>query len=533
MHFAGLKAVGESVAQPLRYYSVNVGGAASLLQAMDDADVRRLVFSSSCTVYGDPERVPSTSDPPPGHQPLRPHQADGRGHARRPGRQRRSLAPAGVALLQPGRCPRQRPPGRGSRRHPQQPDALRHAGGHRPPPVRTGVRRRLSHARRHGRTRLPPRGRPGARTSRRAGRPASCRDSRPSTWAPGRGRRCSTSSPPPRGPWATTCPTRWSSGGRATSPPRGPTRPWPTTCWAGGPSAPSTTWPPTTGAGSLRTPGLPGPRATSAAHDPSRRPAPGSWHAGPVRLVLVGPPGSGKGTQVPSSPPTSGCPTCRRATCSAEVAAGTELGRRVAALIDRGDLVPDDLMVDVVAAALDQRGAAAHRRLRARRVPPHGGPGPDPRGGRLAARRPPTWRCYLAIPDGVVRQRLARPGAEEGRRDDADPDVIDRRLEVYRDETEPLLDHYLARGALVTVDGDGHRPTDVSARLLAAVTAAADPQRPRRAPAGATGDEVRRRERASRPSGRGRTPWPRAWRGRRGPGSPRAPRCAPARSRRR
>jgi UDP-glucose 4-epimerase len=58
VHFAGLKAVGESVAQPLRYYSVNVGGAASLLQAMDDADVRRLVFSSSCTVYGDPERVP-------------------------------------------------------------------------------------------------------------------------------------------------------------------------------------------------------------------------------------------------------------------------------------------------------------------------------------------------------------------------------------------------------------------------------------------------------------------------------------------
>jgi UDP-glucose 4-epimerase len=58
VHLAGLKAVGESVAQPLRYYAVNVGGAASLLQAMDDAGVHRLVFSSSCTVYGDPERVP-------------------------------------------------------------------------------------------------------------------------------------------------------------------------------------------------------------------------------------------------------------------------------------------------------------------------------------------------------------------------------------------------------------------------------------------------------------------------------------------
>lgn len=58
VHFAGLKAVGESVAQPLRYYTVNVAGTASLLRAMDAAGVRRLVFSSSCTVYGDPERVP-------------------------------------------------------------------------------------------------------------------------------------------------------------------------------------------------------------------------------------------------------------------------------------------------------------------------------------------------------------------------------------------------------------------------------------------------------------------------------------------
>ena len=58
IHFAGLKAVGESVAQPLRYYTVNVGGTASLLRAMDAAGVRQLVFSSSCTVYGDPERIP-------------------------------------------------------------------------------------------------------------------------------------------------------------------------------------------------------------------------------------------------------------------------------------------------------------------------------------------------------------------------------------------------------------------------------------------------------------------------------------------
>jgi UDP-glucose 4-epimerase len=60
VHFAGLKAVGESVEHPLRYYSNNVAGTVSLLQAMERAGVRDLVFSSSCTVYGDPSEVPVT-----------------------------------------------------------------------------------------------------------------------------------------------------------------------------------------------------------------------------------------------------------------------------------------------------------------------------------------------------------------------------------------------------------------------------------------------------------------------------------------
>jgi UDP-glucose 4-epimerase len=58
IHFAGLKAVGESVAQPLRYLENNVSGTINLLQAMDRANVRRIVFSSSATVYGDPVSVP-------------------------------------------------------------------------------------------------------------------------------------------------------------------------------------------------------------------------------------------------------------------------------------------------------------------------------------------------------------------------------------------------------------------------------------------------------------------------------------------
>jgi UDP-glucose 4-epimerase len=64
LHFAGLKAVGESVREPLRYHHVNVGGTLNLLRALDRHGRRDLVFSSSATVYGEPERLPLTEDHP-------------------------------------------------------------------------------------------------------------------------------------------------------------------------------------------------------------------------------------------------------------------------------------------------------------------------------------------------------------------------------------------------------------------------------------------------------------------------------------
>ena len=58
MHFAGLKAVGESVSEPLRYYQNNLHGTLNLLEVLDELGTRRFVFSSSATVYGNPERLP-------------------------------------------------------------------------------------------------------------------------------------------------------------------------------------------------------------------------------------------------------------------------------------------------------------------------------------------------------------------------------------------------------------------------------------------------------------------------------------------
>ena len=74
---------------------------------------------------------------------------------------------------------------------------------------------------------------------------------------------------------------------------------------------------------------------------------------------------------------------------------------------------------------------------------------------------------HLALPDDVARARLA--ARDEGRADDADPDVIARRLDVYHEETAPLLDLYEQQGRLVTVDAD-QPPDRVTAAVEAAVT---------------------------------------------------------------
>jgi UDP-glucose 4-epimerase len=66
MHFAGLKAVGESVAKPIEYYDNNIGGTITLLKVLKEIDCKNIIFSSSATVYGTPEFIPITEDCPKG-----------------------------------------------------------------------------------------------------------------------------------------------------------------------------------------------------------------------------------------------------------------------------------------------------------------------------------------------------------------------------------------------------------------------------------------------------------------------------------
>jgi adenylate kinase len=200
---------------------------------------------------------------------------------------------------------------------------------------------------------------------------------------------------------------------------------------------------------------------------PAGRPNP-TWHAGPVRLVLVGPPGSGKGTQGPIIAEGLGMPYVSTGdVLRAQVAAGSALGHRVSDLLDEGELVPDDLMLEVLADAVGGGEAEKGYVL-------DGFPRTLPQAEALESPvsplPAPDCVVHIDIPDQVVHARLAGRAVEEGRTDDADPEVIDNRLRVYAEETEPLLDHYREQGILVTVDGD--RPPDVvTAAILEAVAA--------------------------------------------------------------
>ena len=133
IHFAGLKAVGESVQKPWEYYENNIAGTLTLVDVMRKHGVKSIIFSSSATVYGNPAFVPITEECPKGtvHQPLRLDEiyagADPDGYPE--GRSRMECDPA--SLLQPYRSSQERYHWRESQRYPQQPDALYHTGSSR------------------------------------------------------------------------------------------------------------------------------------------------------------------------------------------------------------------------------------------------------------------------------------------------------------------------------------------------------------------------------------------------------------------
>ena len=177
-----------------------------------------------------------------------------------------------------------------------------------------------------------------------------------------------------------------------------------------------------------------------------------------MRIVLVGPPGAGKGTQaVLLAKHLKVCHISTGEMIRAEIASGSELGKRVKAVNDRGDLVSDELMKEIVAHRL---GAA------------------DCRSGFLLDGYPRTVGqvahfddilktlnvsldrvLVFAVPNAVLLERVKnRAGTAPkgtGSRADDQESVAKRRLEVYEAQTAPLIDLMRARGIVKEVDGTG------------------------------------------------------------------------------
>jgi adenylate kinase len=171
-----------------------------------------------------------------------------------------------------------------------------------------------------------------------------------------------------------------------------------------------------------------------------------------LNVLLLGPQGAGKGTQAKRIAADYGIPHIASGEIlRSEMAAGTELGRRVKDIYDRGDLVPDDLMIELIKNRLSQPDTEAGFVL-------DGFPRTTVQAEALDGMFGEIGRNFnvvfaLLIPDEVAFERLRRRAEIEGRPDDTD-EAIRRRLENYHRETAPLIEYYRTRGNLVPVHAE-------------------------------------------------------------------------------
>ncbi|HEY0214951.1 MAG TPA: adenylate kinase [Cellulomonas sp.] len=185
-----------------------------------------------------------------------------------------------------------------------------------------------------------------------------------------------------------------------------------------------------------------------------------------ARLVLLGPPGAGKGTQAVRLAEKLGVPAISTGDIfRANITGGTELGRTVQEYTSRGALVPDEVTNAMVRDRLSQADAAEGFLL-------DGYPRNVAQVSELDTILADAGRTLHAAAEitadaDVVVARLLNRAQIEGREDDTEP-VIRHRLDVYAEQTAPVSGVYAARGLLVQVDGIGEVDA-VTERLLAAL----------------------------------------------------------------
>ena len=191
-----------------------------------------------------------------------------------------------------------------------------------------------------------------------------------------------------------------------------------------------------------------------------------------MRIVLVGPPAAGKGTQAGRLVDRfGGVHIATGEILRSNADRGTELGRTASRYMDRGELVPDDVIIDMVLERLGEGDCAGGFVL-------DGFPRTVPQAEALGKRlgelgRPLDVVVNLEVGEDELRRRLAARAEEQDRAEDEDEGAIRRRLELFDRETEPLLDFYDGQGLLVSVQAEGD-VDEVTARVAAALDGRGD-----------------------------------------------------------
>ena len=166
-------------------------------------------------------------------------------------------------------------------------------------------------------------------------------------------------------------------------------------------------------------------------------------------FVLFGPPGAGKGTQ-------AGAMVARYQLCHlstgellrSEIAAGTPLGIQAKALIENGNLVPDEMVEGMIQSQFEKVKGVDGFLL-------------DGFPRTLAQARELDGMAHVAacisimIPDSLVQERIAHRATIEGRADDAAPEIVQTRIRTYHSKTEPLINYYKEAGIYHEIDGVG------------------------------------------------------------------------------